>query len=210
MATREVWIERKSTAKTRYCAFARADGDIFAVARRRVRFLNLATLAPAVFFCALFVLGFAKANLPMLLTAPLIPSVFAIMQTAAQSRVAIEYRGNDGLDCTVRHNRITFSRPSSFRVEIPESSVDIALRFSRKGDATVKISGETALTVKPRRARGQVVRPRSLHLDFKDQAGRTAALDQAPEQRHTYRLLYDEGFQPERLLFIMAATFLLR
>jgi hypothetical protein len=216
MATREVWIEHKRSLRTSYCGFSDPNGDMRAAARRNMRFSYYSLLGAGL--VVLTTLAFYRIaplrDLPfrerVTDTGALVALGFFVLQIVAQSNVKVEYRGNDGLVCVVRDDRFSFSRPSSFRVEIPKSDLHIALSFPLRGDFTAKISGENALSGKQRRARGLVVRPRPLHMDFKDRAGRTAALDQSPEQRRAYRLVYDDELTPEWLLFIVVATFLLR
>lgn len=217
MATREMWIERKQGRKEWYCAFRGPGEDTHAAARRNMRFSNHSLLAAGL--VGLTTLAFYRIpqlkDLPyserVIDTAALVALAILVLQIAARSNVKIEYRGNDGLVCVVANARFSFSGPPSFLVEIPESDVEIALRFSRKGDATAQIAGKTVFKSQAQaRHPGFVVRTPPLHVDFEDYAGYKATLDGSHGKRGRYRLVYDEEFDFQWLLLVVVAMLLLR
>ena len=213
MAARELRVARRITLKASYCVFMDSHAEILGAGKRKMLFLHLAVLGPAILWLIQFVLFLAsKASaLAAGITTGLAPLVASVAQLVAQSNVRIEFATADGAACTVQSKQFPlFSKPSVLSVQVSNSDTDIQIHTPEKSEGHAEVAGEKILTVRKQPVRGFVVRMPPLHLELTDREGRRATLDQLRRKGGTYRLAYDEELQPQWLLYVVIATLLLR
>jgi hypothetical protein len=222
MATVEVTIKCKASSlagKYRACTLAGADGVELATARKSLASeVALALFAPAAiaFMVAIFGSGWGKA-ITWLCSMLLFVLAVCVQQLFYASRFRVAYRSSDGLgfriinaDPSTRLLPFSARTPSSFLVEGEGTGISAEFQLPPKGEreVIVLLSGTTAFTGQSQPPTGPKDRTKRLDTDFEDRAGRRATV--AKQDRYTYRLVYDKGFQHDWLLLVVVATLLLR
>jgi hypothetical protein len=213
MATEEVQVTRKETHGTWRCEFTGPDGEQRACAKRLQRWPNFVY---GVAFFGSFVAGIALSFLRESKGAQAAFSVsvavvltLVVLQRVARARYPIEFRTADGFVCSVGADlESTYTAGSRYKVRIPNSAMTVELRFRRKHSIEAQVEGDTMVIAHLRKVGRLEVPTTPMHVDLADRAGRTAILDQSRVNPRAYTLAYDDAFDPQWLLFLVAAVFL--
>jgi len=219
MPTVEVAIKSK-LGQYGACTFTRSDGLELATARgKSIRGLLASTFFPmaASGTAAIFSRNWAQrtAWLFTMLLAPML--AIYVIATLQITRFRIAFKSADGLGFRIRNadpstRLLPFSTrpPSSFLVEGEGSGIWAEFELPRKGEQglTARVFGTTAVTGQCQSPIRSPAHAKQQRIDLNDQAGHKATFEK--RNHHTYRLVYDRGFQHDWLLFVVVATLLLR
>jgi hypothetical protein len=222
MATEEVKITRKTKGDTWYLAFTGSDGEIRAATKRPGFSTTVKIIAFLMVIASGALVGIVSKSSPLLNTSigvACMGAAVGVLQRVFAPKHSIELRTADGFICTAR--LVAHPWASTYKGEVPNSAMRIEILFFRKGRFEAQVEGDTAVTAHLRKVRWLEVPRPLLHVDFEDRAGRTATLDRAaldPKwllsgkgvEPRAYKLAYDAEFDPQWLLFLVAAVFLQR
>ena len=222
MATVELTIKCKAgvlAGKCRACTFTGPDGVELATARTsQGGAFAFAVFVPAalIFLTGSFRSGWGEA-ITWLFGTFLFVLAACVQQLFYASRFRLAFKSADGLSFRIINAQpstrlFPFSTrtPSSFLVEAEGTGISAEFKLPRKGEQGVvaRVFGTTAFTGQTRSPIHSRASTKPQRIDFKDQAGCTAAFVKRGD--NTYRLVYDKEFQHEWLLLVVAATVLLR